>query len=735
MECIFIIQIIITGLFFLFILLLFEVGLFKVLWYIILKIINPNNIENKIYKIYSFILCVLINYFSLRINAIHGIYQWQFPFQSFNIYFESRKNAKNFRKCFKSLKYSLISLGDPSNIIIKSEIENIKLSFEIIDSLKNNYELCKIKFGKISSYQNNFYQYLIYLNTEMQESGFRKYFENFKIKKHSKIICDWHQNKNGILDSNKKYNLSKMIFIINFILDIFDKFILDHSFFSSYKFLKNLLLNDTFGNLNYYRIEFYKKFEDYKIEEFNEGKINYCIISNNKSNKKIKNKSLFFFCGPNGGPFEFIAGKKLKFYLDKNIDVLLWNYRGYGYSKGRASFSTTKNDVLKIFDEGTKKYKYDKIIVEGYSIGGVAATYLANHRKIDILISDRNFASIHKVVNCFFCGKLLYFLTYFFFIVGNYTINNFIESNCYKIILFSSKDLVIRNCSSLKSNVIVELMNKFVRIKNEDKHKCEDILDLIFTKNQKNAFINSFIFVCDYYYIKKQENQIFDDFNSFGEEKEFLINEINEVQNKENIDKCLFNFFNNFVNICCEELKDISTKKYSYRIKSLFVRDFFTNFILWGVQSKKFVKINNQSKDLGFYNESCKEILKSCYNELYKIKTLNFNDNEILNNIIILCDLLSIFIDKLDLLEVVNYMNRETILSLIAKDNEFPEEDNYFSDNEINEDGYIKFCRDFNSIKNNLKLIKISCGHNGLMTDEEYQQYLHYLIDAHFIQN
>ena len=80
-------------------------------------------------------------------------------------------------------------------------------------------------------------------------------------------------------------------------------------------------------------------------------------------------------------------------------------------------------------------------------------------------------------------------------------------------------------------------------------------------------------------------------------------------------------------------------------------------------------------------------------------------------------------------------MNRETILSLIAKDNEFPEEDNYFSDNEISEDGYIKFCRDFNSIKNNLKLIKISCGHNGLMTDEEYQQYLHYLIDAHFIQN
>ena len=54
------------------------------------------------------------------------------------------------------------------------------------------------------------------------------------------------------------------------------------------------------------------------------------------------------------------------------------------------------------------------IAVGGYSIGGVAATHLAVNRKIDVLISDRNFASISKIAYCFPFGKILKFLSYFF---------------------------------------------------------------------------------------------------------------------------------------------------------------------------------------------------------------------------------------------------------------------------------------------------------------------------------
>ena len=706
----------------------FEFGLFKLFYFIIEKCLK--NFNNKFYNISTISGLLILNYIFIRTLAIQFLYQWQFPIQSFNIYNEYKKSANNLRSCFKRLKFSLLTLGDPSGVLIKDEIQNIKDSFPIIDSLKNTYECCIRKYGKISSYQYQFYQYINKLYSQMEITGFRKYFNDFKIeKKNSRIKCDWQQNKHDIIDSNKKLEMSKMIFTTNLILEIFDNYILDNIFFISWKYIKTLLFNDTFGDLNFLKIEFYKKFEDFKIEEYNEGNINYCIISDNDIEKK--NRKLFFFCGPNGGPYEIIAEKKIKFYLDKGIDVLLWNYRGYGFSKGRSSFKKTKNDVLKVFDSGITKHHYNMIAVGGYSIGGVAATHLAVNRKIDVLISDRNFASISQIAYCFPFGRILKFLSYFFLITNNYTIDNFFNTNCFKIILCSASDEIIKSNSSLKTNSIIKLMNSCVKIKNNDMIKADDILDLIFTKEQKERFIKSFIFVCDYYFSKKNKNKLFDDFESFGEEKELLIEDNTSYSDNEVTDRHLFNFFDPFYNVCCDDINDLSNKNYSYRRKSLFVRDFFTNFILWGVQNKKDKK--NKQKDLGFYNENCKAILISCEQELNTIKTSSIIRNELLNNIIILDDLFIIFIKQLDELEVIN--------SNINKNNQ---EINKGSDFEINtsflsykyeniNDNYSKFCKDFNEKKKKLKLIRVSCGHNGLMNDDEYEQYLLYLIESKFI--
>ena len=706
----------------------FEFGLFKLFYFIIEKCLK--NFNNKFYNISTISGLLILNYIFIRTLAIQFLYQWQFPIQSFNIYNEYKKSANNLRSCFKRLKFSLLTLGDPSGVLIKDEIQNIKDSFPIIDSLKNTYECCIRKYGKISSYQYQFYQYINKLYSQMEITGFREYFKKFKIeKKNSRIKCDWQQNKHNIIDSNKKLEMSKMIFTINLILEIFDNYILDNIFFISWKYIKTLLFNDTFGDLNFLKIEFYKKFEEFKIEEYNEGNINYCIISDNDIEKK--NRKLFFFCGPNGGPYEIIAEKKIKFYLDKGIDVLLWNYRGYGFSKGRSSFKKTKNDVLKVFDSGITKHHYNMIAVGGYSIGGVAATHLAVNRKIDVLISDRNFASISQIAYCFPFGRILKFLSYFFLITNNYTIDNFFNTNCFKIILCSASDEIIKSNSSLKTNSIIKLMNSCVKIKNNDMIKADDILDLIFTKEQKERFIKSFIFVCDYYFSKKNKNKLFDDFESFGEEKELLIEDNTSYSDNEVTDRHLFNFFDPFYNVCCDDINDLSNKNYSYRRKSLFVRDFFTNFILWGVQNKKDKK--NKQKDLGFYNENCKAILISCEQELNTIKTSSIIRNELLNNIIILDDLFIIFIKQLDELEVIN--------SNINKNNQ---EINKGSDFEINtsflsykyeniNDNYSKFCKDFNEKKKKLKLIRVSCGHNGLMNDDEYEQYLLYLIESKFI--
>ena len=737
MGCFYCIKITITIIVILLIICLFEFGLFQFFDWILEKCIQLNNPSKFLFPLLG---CILLNYLLIRALAIQCLYQWQFPIQIFNIYSESRRSANNLRSCFKRLKYSLLTLGDPSGVLIKGEIENIKSSFSIIDSLKSSYEDCMRKFGKISSYQNEFYQYLIKLYSQMEISGFREYFNKFEIvKMNSRIKCDWQQNKHNILDSNKKLEMSKMILTINFILEIFDNYILDNQFFFSWKYFKTVLFNDTFGDLNYLKSEFYKKFKEYKIEEFNEGNINYCIISDKEIEKE--NRKLFFFCGPNGGPYEIISEKKIKFYLDRGIDVLLWNYRGYGFSKGRASFRKCKNDVLKVFDSGITKHQYNMIAVGGYSIGGVAATHLAVNRRIDVLISDRNFASISKIAYCFSFGKILKFLSYFFLINNNNTIDNFINPfnpNCFKIILCSSSDEIIKSNSSIKTNSIIKIMNSCVKIRNSEIVNAEDILDLIFSKEQKESFIKSFIFVCDYYFSKKKNNKIFEDFESFGEEKELLIED--NINNNDNqiIDRHLFNFFEPFYNVCSDDINDLSTKNYSYRKKSIFVRDFFTNFILWGVQYKRFLnpkKQKNNQKDLAFYNENCKQILISCERELYAIKSSSIVKNELINNIILLDDLMSIFIQKLDELEVINsnkIENNKEINHFV--ENQLSHSSSYLS-NEFEDvhDNYSQFCKDFNEKKKKLKLIKISCGHNGLMNDDEYNQYEIYLTESKFI--
>lgn len=53
----------------------------------------------------------------------------------------------------------------------------------------------------------------------------------------------------------------------------------------------------------------------------------------------IKHINVVLFCQPNAQPYEMIFHDPLmlKFFLDKDYHVILWNYRGYGRSQGSPS--------------------------------------------------------------------------------------------------------------------------------------------------------------------------------------------------------------------------------------------------------------------------------------------------------------------------------------------------------------------------------------------------------------
>ena len=68
----------------------------------------------------------------------------------------------------------------------------------------------------------------------------------------------------------------------------------------------------------------------------------------------------------------------LKFFLDKGINVMTWNYRSYGRSKGTPGPDNLKEDIEAIYNYMRKEMGITgKIGVYGRSLGGIPSSYIS----------------------------------------------------------------------------------------------------------------------------------------------------------------------------------------------------------------------------------------------------------------------------------------------------------------------------------------------------------------------
>ena len=97
--------------------------------------------------------------------------------------------------------------------------------------------------------------------------------------------------------------------------------------------------------------------------------------------EKEKEKSLIIICGPNGASYEIFAytDKWIEYYLDFGISVFLWNYRGYGESKGTVNYENMKSDAECVYEFMKHRFNFGKIGVHGISLGGIPACHLAGY--------------------------------------------------------------------------------------------------------------------------------------------------------------------------------------------------------------------------------------------------------------------------------------------------------------------------------------------------------------------
>ncbi len=90
-------------------------------------------------------------------------------------------------------------------------------------------------------------------------------------------------------------------------------------------------------------------------------------------------------------------GKITEFFVEKNYDVFVMDYRTYGKSKGTLSEQALYNDAQMCYDYVLKHYQETEIIVYGRSLGTGMATYLASNNNPKQIILETPFYSLADV--------------------------------------------------------------------------------------------------------------------------------------------------------------------------------------------------------------------------------------------------------------------------------------------------------------------------------------------------
>ncbi|HPJ39971.1 MAG TPA: alpha/beta hydrolase [Spirochaetota bacterium] len=151
-------------------------------------------------------------------------------------------------------------------------------------------------------------------------------------------------------------------------------------------------------------------------------------------------KGTVLFCHGNAGNISHRLGT-VKILNAMDLNVLIFDYRGFGKSEGSPSEKGTYRDAEAAWRYVTavRKIKPDTIILHGRSLGGAVASWLAVKHTPSMLILESTFTSMRDIASyhCSFTPAVL-IITYKY-----NTIDIIKNLNCPLLIIHSKDDEVI----------------------------------------------------------------------------------------------------------------------------------------------------------------------------------------------------------------------------------------------------------------------------------------------------
>ena len=739
----------------------------------------------------SFPLLIVLHLLLIRYIVIQIAFTGQNIFASRAILYNiGRMQANQILKILK-LFHDLLSLfNDIRGLVITlKELNDLKRQITIIQRSINYfidiYNKMKNKFNELTIDQQLFYNNILLFNTSINNENFLSFINNTidAINKYdTQFLSDLpEEEKNKITAEcfNRKVEIQNLLMLSHGIMDQIIDFIGDNSL--TKRNIRNYFKNKLFGSIEQFQVELSNlyNFEEKKLITTDNCQLEYIIV---RENINLPKRKLMIICGPNGVPFQIFA-KNFRFekYLEYNMDILFWNYRGYGFSKGKPSYTKLRTDVLELFDEIKRNYNYEKFAVQGISIGGIPSIHLASNRKeIELLICDRNFGRLDNIVQSFPCGKYLSYLYKILLFQSTDNVDNYLKASCYKIVLNDPKDTIVLETCSLKTLISAKICEKYLICYHEDNNNFNNSiisthnneLEILSKKNLNMSnnqnipltTVNDKISVNDNNVYNKNKKILIKRtaldklFNSVEEKKNFInvLIELSNIlkNNKLEVNKG-GNFFtkiidkfkknSQYLNLKEEDLKStnwifdfvkrnildifesiestgdtllsLTTIKRDYT-KEVFIDNFFNNMFIWGTKLG--------SDDISEYYEHPTKNIKYIFNETIKKFDEFFNSQEIINNkelsLVKCIDVIYKYFSQIqNNLKNIGLQSKDGLVKLINED--LIDSRNISSDYDY-EQYLLKLNRGY--------LIPLSCGHNGSLSNEESELLLKFLMKSRF---
>ncbi len=143
------------------------------------------------------------------------------------------------------------------------------------------------------------------------------------------------------------------------------------------------------------RLEYINKHFD-NVSELTVESVNNIVLHGWIIKKDLQHLPTIFYFGGNG---EEVSLNIESFNARLPANVILFNYRGYGLSKGDPSEKALKADAIRIYETLTERFSLPngQTVAMGRSLGSAVATHLTVHKNIPKTILVTPFESIKEV--------------------------------------------------------------------------------------------------------------------------------------------------------------------------------------------------------------------------------------------------------------------------------------------------------------------------------------------------